>query len=276
MSEQERVEERPEVEKPGKGKDHMMDVGPRVISGELPCGYIDADGDLHRKFVVGEMSGEEEDLLAGSGPVMARLNRVIANCTQQLGSVTESSALFRAACELTAPDRMLMLITIRRASIDDHFDFEVRCPNRRCQQSDKKTVNLAELEITPMPDPMVRSFETQVGPYMVRWHVQSAEDEEWLTTMVKKREDVTTLAILSRVSEINGEKLKRDTPRELRAAKRILKSMSSRHRNALRAMFREHEGDIDTQVEIECSSCGHRWKGEVEVADPSFFFPQGM
>lgn len=270
------AEDRPEVEKPGKTKAHMMDTGPETISGELPCGYLDSDGELHVNFIVGEMSGEEEDLLAGSGPIMARLNRVISNCTIQLGTITDRIALFKAACDLTAPDRMLLLITIRRASLGDHFDFPVRCPNSRCQHPDDKTVNLADLKVTSMPDRRTRSYESKVGPHTFKWHVQSADDEEWLTTQTKKREDIPTLAIMSRVEEIDGAKLKRETPKDLRETKAILKKLSARNRNGMRVLFKEVEGDIDIDVEIECQSCGHQWTGQMEVASPRFFFPQGM
>jgi hypothetical protein len=53
-----------------------------------------------------------------------------------------------------------------------------------------------------------------------------------------------------------------------------MKKMRSRDRNQLRNAFTETEGFIDTNVEYECPSCGSEFKGDMDIAQASFFFPQ--
>ena len=252
-----------------KTKGHILDVGPGCLAIELPAGYIH-DGELHSTSVVREMRGHEEDILAGKGSIVSRLNVVIGNCLECLGSISDKSVLKKAAYELTAGDRMAILIAIRRISLGDYYDCKVTCPE--CKVEQHMTLNLSEIEIIPMPDRMTRErVDTLPSGTEVKWHVIRTEDEEWLTTQAKKKRDQLTLGLLSRVDAINGVEL--DRSKKYDDAILALKDLSINDRSTLRNIFETEEGSVDTKVEYRCDECQHEWEGEMNVGQSGFFFP---
>lgn len=252
----------------------VLEARSGVISGRLTCGWIDGDGAVHQDFIVEEMSGVEEDLLAGSGPVVPRLNRVILNCLAQLGALSEKSDLAKAVNDLTATDRMLLLVSIRRASLGDMYRTKIKCPS--CSEESHVALDLSSLETREMSDPKKREFESELSSgKVVKWHVMTGADEAWLQTQRKRSRsegDLITLAMLSRVDEVDGEPLDRE--KQLRRAIDCVKSMKARERVELRNLFTEVEGFVDTNVEYECPKCLSEFRGDLDAAQPGFFFPQ--
>lgn len=255
---------------------HFMDIKPGVMGVWLPCGYLDGD-DLHNEMVVHEMGGFEEDILAGKGPAMERLNTIIMRCTDSLGALKDKRDIARAVPDLTASDRMAALIAIRRASLGDKYPVKQECPSERCKILSRFVLDLSLVEIMPMPNPRVRKFDLtlQTGK-SVKWHIMSGTDEEWLSSKQKKKEDVLTLAIMARVDEVDGKKIKRDgDKKEYQESMLLLKSLSMRERHELREVFQAHEGNVDTNVDFTCPECGYEWSADMDVTQPSFFFPSG-
>ena len=253
----------------------MLDPKSGTITGALPCGYLDRDGGVHQEYIVREMTGEEEDLLAGKGPILTRLNRVILNCTESLGEITDKQTLNRAVNALTAVDRMVLMVAIRRASIGDEYTLKITCVNPDCRQESHATLNLSQLEIIPMPDPSKRSFETVLASgRVIKWHVMDGRDENWLQGMAKKGQNLLTLQMLSRVNSVDDHILNRES--NLGEALRTLKKLRMSERNEIRSLFKEVEGSIDMTMEYECPHCGHTWSGDLDIGQPTFFFPSGM
>ena len=249
-----------------------------LITGELPCGYIDEDGNSHTEYVVDELDGYDEDSLAGQGSVLVRLNRVLGRRLQRLGTIEDKAKLMKAIDQMLAVDRMMLLISIRRATHGDNFQMRATCPNADCRETFRAGVDLSSLEQTSMPDPSTREFEHELcRGSVVKWHVMVGRDEDWLTESRKNKKlknDQFTLAFFARVTHLNGEEIVRSgAPGLIEKSRKLLKGMKSSERQELRNVFMVNEGSIDTEVEFECPSCGHEWKGELDVGQPDFFFP---
>lgn len=261
-----------------KTKGHMMDVGAGTFSVDLPCGYIDSEGRLHRTMLVGEMTGYEEDILAGKGEAIPRINKVISNCTKKIGDIEDRKDIVRAVAFLTASDRMAALIAIRRVSLGDFYDVKVRCPREKCGVESRFNLNLGDIELMMMENPTKREFvDTLKSGRVVQWHIMSAHDEEWLTTKQKKKEDLLTLNLLARVDKIDDENIAklRDDKKTYPEALKALKRLSISERNEIRSLFDEAEGSVETEVDFECPECGFQWKADMDVGQPSFFFHSG-
>lgn len=245
-----------------------------IVSGKLTCGWVDERGQLHQTFVVKEMTGVEEDLLAGKGPVLQRLNTVISNCTESIGTIVERPTIARAVDGLTATDRMLLLVSVRRASLGDRYNTKIKCPS--CEKESHVSLNLANLEVREMEKPEQRTFESVLDTgLVVKWHIMTGQDEDWLQGQRKRSKtdnDLLTLAMLARVDEVGGQKVDRN--RNIGEAVDQMKRMRSRERNQLRNIFTATEGFIDTNVEYTCPSCSAEFRGDLDVAQTGFFFPQ--
>lgn len=247
-------------------------VASSVLTVELPCGYMDPSGTVHIELVVAEMTGYEEDLLAGKGPVLQRLNKIILNCTRRLGQIEDRAQLAQAVAALTASDRMVAFLAIRRVSLGDLYEVKVTCPNPDCREEVRYTLNLGTVEIRPMQDRGQRSFEdTLESGRRVRWHVMTSTDEEWLSVKGKKKEDVLTLGLLARVDAVDDALIERD--KKAKEAMARLKGLPTRDRNEIRRLFERNEGHVDTKVDFSCPSCQHEWREELNLGQPGFFFP---
>jgi len=250
----------------------LVDPKAGTIAGEFTYGVKDAEGSIHRSYVFREMTGEEEDLLAGKGDVMARLNKVIVNCTESFGPLVDRQSIARAVNGMTAVDRMISLVAIRRASLGDEYPVRVVCPS--CSATSDFNIDLGGLETTSA-DSDGSAFEDELpSGKVVCWHVMDGTDEDWLQTQAKKGKDVITLAMLARVDSIDGDKL--DRRNDLKGSLDLLKKLRMSERSQIRALFKSREGSIDTDVEFSCSVCDHEWKSEMEVGQAGFFFPQGI
>jgi len=262
-------------------KAHFMDEGPGVLTVDLPCGHIDGEESLHDTMTVGEMTGYEEDILAGKGPIVPRLNQIIANCTKRFGSMTGKREINHAVNQMLAPDRLAALIAIRRVSLGDFYDVKIECPFPGCKEQSRFSLNLADIDIVKMGDQRTRNREDRIGAdRLVKWHIMSAADEEWLSKKTKRKEDVLTLAMLARVDAVEVMvddvltlvEVQRDGKGYKRALA-LLKSLPIRDRNDIRKLFEIHEGSVDTEVEFECPACSHEWKADMDVGQAGFFFP---
>lgn len=277
MSEKNIIEEdcqSQEEEKESKAhKAHMLDVASSVISIELPCGYV-KDGIIHKNAVLKEMTGVEEDIITSRGDITGRLNLIIFNCLVSLGNITEKAELKQAVEDMTGPDRLISLITLRRVTHGDFLDIKEICPNRECKAEGNHSINLLDVEVTPMEDSLVRDFEHQLySGKKVCWHVLNMADETWLQSVRKKNKESTmTLNLMARVDSIDGKKIIRDG-KNFRHALAALKKLTAKERGEMRQLFKKHEGSVDTETIFECSECGTEWKKEMPIGDASFFFP---
>jgi hypothetical protein len=249
---------------------HHLDPKSSVLAGILACGYVDDENVVHNEYLIKEMGGTEEDLLAASGPFTGRMNAVIGNTLIKLGGVESRITLAKAIGGMATVDRLILMIALRRVSLGDLFQMQVTCPN--CKRDNKFAVDLAALEIRSMRDPRVRTLETVLATgTKVNWHVMATPDEDWVYRKQKINDDTFTLMILARVDTIDGEALDREKGFAM-AVDRI-KQLTMRERNELRNAFDEHEGYLDDRVEFTCPKCEKEWKGTINTAQAGFFFP---
>ena len=235
----------------------------------LPVGWVDGDGKTHKDVQVREMTGEEEELLAGKGDIGIRLNRVLANCLVDVGGEKGTVPLVKS---MAMVDRVFLLIAIRRVSLGDTYRIKAKCPS--CDDKGDYTIDLGELETTETDLDDGWEFDSTLpSGRKVRWHVMTGEDEDWLKQAEKKLKGQgrMTLAILARLDELDGIKLDKSN-RAMKVALTAVARLSLRDRNFLRREF-EKEGDIDTKLEFECAACGAEFESEIELGSADFFFP---
>jgi len=231
---------------------------------DLPCGYIDEDGVLHTEIKVREITGHEEDMLANAKiKSHKKLNELISRCVERIGSITDQGKLSKAVLDMTVGDRLFAIFAIRRVTVGDEYTYEVKCP--QCSELNKVTVDLSDLEIKSMPDPMKREFTVTLpkSKHEVVFVPMTGRGEEKLATLAKRSEDTLSLALLMRVTKVDGKN----------PSLKLVKDMSSKDRAYLRDHFDKVEGGVDTSIELDCPSCYAEFKEDLDVGQAGFFFP---
>jgi hypothetical protein len=263
------------AEETDPNNEHVLNPRPSCGHYTLPCGYLDSEGVLHTDALVREATGVEEELLAGRGDVLFRMNKMMANCLQQIGP-HEVNGRVNIVSKFTAIDRYFLLIAVRRASLGDKYTVEAKCP--QCEKAGKFDADLSRLPVKPMSDPRTRVWTGKVpSGSTFKAHIMTGEDELWLAATKAKLEGTAelTLALMARVDEWDGEPIQRDPLHRTEFNKSIRKmaGLGLRDRSAIRKLTEQAEGDIDLTLDFECNSCGHRWKGDMNIASAGFFFP---
>jgi len=231
---------------------------------DLPCGYIDADGNLHREVKVHEITGYEEDMLANPKiPGNKKINDLIASCVERVGTITDKGQLSKVVKDLTVGDRLFCIFAIRRVTVGDAYTFKTAC--KTCAASTSYTIDLSDLKIQSMDDPYKRTHAAVLpsSKKKVTFTPMTGHGEEQLDQLNKKKTDSLSLAILMRVQEIDGKRPNLDT----------VKKLGSLDRSFLRKSFEQVEGGVETEVDLDCPECGASFKQELDVGQSSFFFP---
>jgi len=230
---------------------------------DLPCGYLDRNGTLHKEVQIHEMTGAEEDLLAAKKiKASKKMNSLVAACIDLIGDITDKGKIASIIPQLLLGDRVFLLFAIRRVSFGDDYMINEQCPE--CDVKSLFTVNLGELQTKEMPDPSQRLYEVELSKGVFKFHPPSGIDEAAMTEMSNGLDDLS-MSILMRAVSYNG----------LPVNLQIIKSLSVRDRNRLRTIFDEVEGGVDTAINFTCASCEHTFKKDVGM-DTGFFFPSAV
>lgn len=227
----------------------------------LPCGYLDAAGNLHQDVRMREMTGREEDLLASNKiSPQRKINALLINCMEQLGTITDRDQFAEIIPQLPVGDRIYLLLALRRTSLGDEYPVEAECPS--CKVEGKYVLNLGDLETEPMKDPKKRVFEVKLpSGKQARFRIGMGSDEERVAKVPD--EEKPSMLLLCRTEVLDG---KVPTMQDI-------KGLSFRDRQALRAAFDENDGGVDTAMEMSCPACGHNFEKELDLGQQGFFFP---
>jgi hypothetical protein len=241
---------------------------PSVDSFVLPCGYLDTEGKLHTDVTVREMTGREEEILAARNmSVTKKFNKIISNCLTSVGTFTGEKDIEKIVLSLPQGDRLFLLLAVRRVSLGDDMPFVTVCPDSDCKKKSQLEVDLSELTIKKMPNPLVRQYEDVLPKTKktIRMKVLDGYGEEMLAKAAQANKDNISTAILARVESIDGKA----------ASLEDILTLPMMDRNHLRDLWQDYEGGIDTDIEVTCPNCNLDYSTSVDLGSPGFFNPSG-
>ncbi len=233
------------------------------------CIY-EKDGEqvLLNKVTLDEISGVEEDIMAGKGKDFnSKFYRVLVSCTKALSNedgsvvVDNKGDLRRVYKELAIADQVYLLLLLRIISVEDGniFRFKVPCPVCRPVRFMMRSVDLNEIEIKGMNDPEKRIYDyTTKSGNTFRCKVMTANDEK---NIGSSKENLATRVLSSRIVEMNGKPARISD----------LKKLKLRERNELRRAFEEKEGGVNTKITVECEECNAEFDTEIDITQGNFF-----
>ncbi|HIL26426.1 MAG TPA: hypothetical protein EYG21_03395 [Nitrospinaceae bacterium] len=243
---------------------------------KLPCGYVDEDGEVHNHVTLKQMTGTHEDMMANTKLVVTeRISNILSSCCTRIGDITNKGVI-RAAIEdkvkapclsLTAADRLAMLLFLRIVSVGEEYRFDCHCPY--CDGENKgKSLDLSGLDIKYVGDPTKRLAEITLpkSKVNVTLKILTARGETRVSKLRPDAEDARTLAMLTRIVSLNGKKLSRNIKENIS----LLRDMPYQDRTYIRKVFDIMEGAVDTDVEVQCTSCSKWFKFSLDLGQVFF------
>src|SRR5438067_6101605 len=124
----------------------MDTVRTREFTFELPIGYIDEDGRMHRAATVRKMTGRDEALLAdrrfrNNGARM--ITELLGSCLVRLGAIEHPGVA--VAQRLFSADRHFLLIRLREITFGPEMRASYSCPS--CREATDTVEDLASFEV---------------------------------------------------------------------------------------------------------------------------------
>jgi hypothetical protein len=113
---------------------------------ELPVGYVDEDGRVHRTAVLRKMTGRDEAIMAdrrnrNSGARM--MSELLASCLVELGTVTGPG--LTVVQKLYSADRYYLLMKLREITFGCDLSATYSCPT--CKESVTLVEDISQLEV---------------------------------------------------------------------------------------------------------------------------------
>jgi len=232
---------------------------------ELPTGYLDDEGVLHKDVEIKEMTGEEEDILASAKtPMYSRMNRLLENCVVSIGKYSKKDARWKNIIRsLSASDRIYLILQLRILSLGPVFASKCRCPE--CDHLTLQNVDLNHFKVDGLRNPLRKTWEIELpsSKKKVTMKALNGWSEEAIHKQAESK-DRLSIAMLGRIVEFDGKQ-----PVKIN----VLKTLGWKDRSAIREAFKEEEGDMDTSIEYSCGECGAEVNHDVDIGTPNFFFP---
>jgi hypothetical protein len=156
---------------------------------ELPIGYVDADGVVHRTAVLRKMTGRDEAIMADkrhrhNGARM--ITELLGSCLLRLGTIeAPGTAVARA---MYSADRHYLLMKLRQVTFGPEMQATYSCPT--CHEANVVVEDLDELETVTLaegelPEDVTVRLEDgyvdrggQVHDLMVFRHATGADEEK--------------------------------------------------------------------------------------------------
>ena len=239
----------------------------------LPCGYLDDKNKLHKEIEVSELTGEQEDLLLGASSADKKINGLLAGCLKRVGDYTEPHLMLNIVKDMLIGDRVALLFAIRRITYTDSYVVKETCPNPECTHVQEHPVNLSEMKLIELEDPMKREFEfTTSDGTLVKYHLPTGQDEQNALSASKNVQEMSTF-FLMRIHEYNEIKLDLNSEFGKMRARAVIKSIPIMKRQEIRKILLDKDkSGVDTKRVYVCDACGNEYEKELNT-DFSFFFP---
>lgn len=242
----------------------------RLFEFQLPVGYVDEDGRLHKMATLRKMTGHEEALLAdrklrqNGGRLVTEL---LANCVRRLGDIEPITR--EIASHLTSADRNYLLMELRKITFGEEMETSYVCS--ACGETTSLTQNLDELPVHRLngegPQPIVVELDDgyedrdgQVYTSMV-FRLPTGADEEKVSATVRDNPSSGLNALLTRCLVAVGDM--QDARREALGT-RLLTDLTLGDRKRIERVMRQDLPGVDLNREIRCENCGRVFQASLD------------
>lgn len=239
---------------------------------DLPGGYLDVGGVLHKQITLRPTTGIEEDILVDDGRTeINKMRDVLANCLVKLGPYDAAndklSDAYKVMDGMFSTDRAFAQIVLRCISVPegDRIKFSLHCKQKKCGKDWNNVLALNTFPITPITEAKLEyDFVLPQSGAKVKFRLLRASDDEMISTLTTNYASQLVSAFMwLHVVSIDGKKV---------VAPRDLQKLSSFDRTALRRQMELANGGVDLSYSAQCPNpkCNSIVTGALRL-DSSFF-----
>lgn len=250
----------------------------REFDFELPVGYTDEDGRVHRVAVLRKMTGHEESQIAdrklrqNGGRLITEL---LMSCLKRIGDLSPVSREI-VTC-LTSADRNYLLLQLRKITFGNELEASYTCPS--CGESNAISEDLDGLPVQRVngsgpPEIVVDledGYEDNGGAVYTRmvFRLPVGSDEERTAPAIRDNAPAGMNSLLARclVSVADLPSARREA-----LGTKLISDLTLGDRARIDKAFRKDNPGVDMRRDIECTGCGKRFKATLDLT--GFFSPR--
>jgi hypothetical protein len=238
---------------------------------ELPAGYVDEEGTIHREFTLREINGKDEEAIhkndiKGNSSKVAYI--LLSRCITRLGTLTpKSEGEYKWGCiirNMLVGDQDYALLQLRKMSIGDEFEANHTCPY--CKAHLKTFISVDELEIEPFKGDreitfdLIRGYKDKKGVVHKEgtMRLPNGLDREVLTPVAKTNLARAETVMLTRLCKFSdGSKVDED----------VMGMLSLKDREYLQNLLKDNLFGVKTDIEVTCTECGESFTGSLNATN---------
>jgi len=240
---------------------------------ELPVGYVDADGRVHRTALLRKMTGREEALMAdkrnrNSGARM--ISELLGSCLVRLGGLDRPGV--KVAQDLYSADRHYLLVKLRELTFGPELLGTYSCPT--CHAASTLTEDLGSLEVVKLaegelPEDTVVRLEDgyedgeRIHDTMV-FRPSTGVDEEKIAPVVRENASHGKNALLSRCLKAVGDMPR---PRLEALGTAIFNDLTLKDRALIDKAMNNGGPGIKMRRDIVCEQCGRQFTSTLDFSN---------
>jgi hypothetical protein len=236
--------------------------------GELPGGYWDTNGQLHRAFELAALNGrDEEHLAAATGQQPATLvTELLSRCVRRIGDISPVSP--EVARQLLVADRHYLLLLLRQVTFGDRVTAHLFCPWPDCGERMSVDFSIADLPVeqarhrAPVHTMTLAAAGDDGPPIDVTFRLPNGADQEEVSGLLASNEAAALTLLLSRCIERIGP---HESPDEQR-----ISALSAAARSEIEQRMEELAPKVGQAMDTTCAECGRPFTAPFDIH--RFFF----
>ena len=245
----------------------------RTFEFELPIGYVDADGKLHKTAVLRKMTGRDEALMSdkrnrNSG---ARLiTELLGSCVVRLGTVDKPGT--KIAQSLYSADRHFLLLKLREVTFGPEMQGTYTCPT--CKAASTTDDDLSSLEVVHLPDgelpddvvvELEDGYAERTGETYTTmvFRLSTGADEEKVAPILRENPSHGKNAMLARCLKAFGD-MPRSRTEVLGSS--IFSDLTMKDRALIDKAMNNGGPGVKMRREITCHSCGRQFTAGLDLS----------
>ena len=248
--------------------------GPAGFEFELPVGYVDEDGRVHRTAVLRKMTGKDEAIMAdrrNRNSAARMLTELIASCLVRVGSIERPTT--QIAQSLYSADRYYLLLKLREITFGPDMEATYSCPT--CKESQTFTEDLTAMPVTRLegavPEDLVVEledgfFDRASGEtyFTAVFRYPNGLDEERVTAVTRENASLGKNALMARCLVSFGDIPK---PRLEALGSGVFNELTLGDRARIDRALNEDSPGVDLRRHVVCSACGRTFDATLDLSN---------